>query len=67
MALDNGQLSYTISNGGRGDGYTDFTVEDIVLQVVTTDPPPRVPDASSTVLLFGGVLTGIGFVRRKLV
>jgi opacity protein-like surface antigen len=58
-----GELSYTISNGGMGDGYTDFTVEDIVLQVVTTDP---VPDSSSTVLLLGAVLTGIGFLRRKL-
>jgi protein with PEP-CTERM/exosortase system signal len=58
-----GELSWSITNGGKGDGYTDFTVEDIVLQVVTTDP---VPDSSSTVLLLGAVLTGIGFLRRKL-
>jgi len=58
-----GELSWSITNGGMGSGYTDFTVEDIVLQVVTTDP---VPDSSSTVLLLGAVLTGIGLVRRKL-
>jgi hypothetical protein len=55
-----GQLTYTISNGGRGDGYTDFTVEDIVLQVDTT-----VPDSGSTVLLLGGVMAALGVIKRR--
>lgn len=54
-----GQLSYTISNGGVGSGYTDFTVEDIVLQVDT------VSDSASTALLLGGVLSGFWFLKRK--
>ena len=60
----NGELNYTISNGGKGNGYTDFTVEDIVLQVVTADPAP---DSSSTALLLGGGMAALCFLKRKMI
>ena len=45
--------------------YTDFTVEDIVLQVVTTGDPT--PDSSSTALLLGGAVAVLGFLNRETV
>ena len=59
-----GELSYTISNGGRGSGYTDFTVEDIVLQAFTTPDPA--PDTSSAALMLSVGVAALGLAKRKL-
>ena len=64
---NNGTLSYSIGNAGKGNGYTDFTVEDIVLQVATTPVAGgSAPDSCSTALLLGGVAAAFGFIKRKM-
>jgi hypothetical protein len=54
-----GQLGQTQTDPDGGDPYATMEIS-----LATIDPP--VPDASSTVLLLGAALTGIGLIRRKL-
>ena len=58
--------TYYIGVTASGINGKNVLIHSLTANVTQNPPPPSVPDGGSTVLLLGGVLAGLGLMRRKI-